>query len=347
MSNSNKLTDIRSLGEFGLIRHLTKDFRNRQESTQLGIGDDAAVIQYEDGPTIISTDLLIEGIHFDLMYASLQHLGYKSIVVNLSDIYAMNALPKQVTVSLAVSSKFSVEALESLYDGIEKACRYYGVDLIGGDTTSSRIGLVISVTALGTVEPDKIVRRSTANVEDIVCVTGDLGAAYLGLQVLEREKKVFIDNPDMQPKLEMYQYLIERQLKPEARKDVIELFDKLDILPTAMIDLSDGLSSDLRHICEQSKVGAHIFEENLPIHPAAHKLAFEEFKISPTTCALNGGEDYELLVCLTPDDWKKVEGAGKMTAVGKIVEMEKGIKLFTPNQEGFDLVAQGWNAFGS
>jgi len=343
MSNNNNLTDIRTLGEFGLISHLTKDFRNRNDSTKLAIGDDAAIVQYDGTPTVISTDLLVEGIHFDLSYVSLKHLGYKSIMVNLSDIYAMNAYPQQVTVSLAISSKFSVEALDSLYEGIELACRYYGVDLIGGDTTTSRMGLLISVTALGTNQEDRIVKRSTAKVGDLIGVSGNLGAAYLGLQILEREKKVWLEDPTMQPQLEEHKYLVERQLKPEARKDIVELFEKLDVVPTAMIDVSDGLSSDLIHICKQSKVGAHIFEENLPIDKEAYDLAVNEFKISPTTCALNGGEDYELLFCINPNDLSRLDSAENIKIIGRVVEESEGTKLFTPNKDSYDLVAQGWN----
>lgn len=347
MDNNNSFTNIKDLGEFGLINRLTKNFSALNASTLKSIGDDAAVLRYDDKtPIVLSTDLLVEGIHFDLMYTPLKHLGYKSIIVNLSDIYAMNARPQQVTVSLAVSSRFTVEALEELYDGIQQACHFYGVDLVGGDTTSSLSGLMISVTAIGTAKSEEhIAYRNNARVGDYICMTGNLGAAYLGLQVLEREKQVWKANPDMQPQLDKYTYLVERQLKPEARKDIIDLFEKANIVPHSMIDVSDGLSSDLMHICRQSNVGARIYEENIPIHSEAHKLAFEEFKISPTTCALSGGEDYELLFTVSNEQFQKIDGKADIKVLGNITEKSEGIKLYPPKGDSFDIVAQGWNHF--
>ncbi len=345
MSDTPKPTQIHELGEFGLIKRLTKDFESVNESTILGVGDDAAIIRYDQKSVLVSTDLLIEYIHFDLAYVPLKHLGYKAVVVNLSDICAMNAFPQQITVSLGLSSSFPVEAIEELYEGIKLACKIYGVDLVGGDTTSSRTGLMISVTAMGSAEADKISRRNGAKVGDYVCVTGDFGAAYLGLQILEREKQVWKDNPEMKPQLDGYSYLVERQLKPEARKDVIRLFAEAGVVPNAMIDVSDGLSSDLMHICKQSGVGARLFEENIPINKQAHQVAMEEFKISPTTCALSGGEDYELLFCLSEEDFKKVDEKLDIKLVGRIVDESEGMKLFDPKGQSFDLVAQGWNHF--
>lgn len=344
MSEKQKTTPLSELGEFGLIRHLSKNFPIRNpENTLLGIGDDAAILKYPNNNIVVSTDLLIEGIHFDLMYAPLKHLGYKAVVVNLSDIYAMNATPKQITFSMALSSKYSLEAVQELYDGVEQACRFYGVDLIGGDTTSSRIGMCLSITAIGSIEEGKEVKRDGAQVGDYVCVTGNLGAAYLGLQILEREKKVYIENSEMLPKLDDYSYLVERQLKPEARKKVIELFEKMSVQPTAMIDVSDGLSSDLLHICHESEVGADIYEENLPINELAKKVAVEEFKISPTTCALSGGEDYELLFTLKKSDFAKIDGMIDVSIIGNIVEKDKGVHLHPPKGNKFAITAQGWN----
>lgn len=340
-----KLTDIKDLGEFGLIDHITNNFVAKKASTIKAIGDDAAVLDYGENNLLVSTDLLVEGIHFDLSYSPLKHLGYKSVIVNLSDIYAMNGIPQQITVSIAVSSRFPVEALEEFYAGIQLACHLYNVDLIGGDTTTSRSGFMISVTAIGTAKKDRISYRSGAKVDDYICVSGDLGGAYLGLQVLEREKKVWQADENMQPQLEEYSYLVERQLKPEAQKWVIELFEKANILPSAMIDISDGLSSDLLHICKQSEVGATLFEENIPIHQQAFDLAFKEFNISPTTCALSGGEDYELLFTTTSEELKKIDDQHQIKVIGRIVEKSKGVKLQSPNGDSFDITAQGWKAF--
>ena len=295
MANSSaKRTELGQLGEFGLIEHLTKQIKLQNTSSVVGVGDDAAVIDHRQGLTVVSTDLLIEGIHFDLSYTPLKHLGYKSVVVNLSDIYAMNAIPKQITFSIGISNRFSVEGLEEIYAGIRAACERYGVDLVGGDTSSSNKGLLISVTAMGVGQADKLTYRNTAKVGDLICITGDLGAAYLGLQILEREKQIYLSDPNVQPDLDNQSYLIGRQLKPEARKDAIEVFNKVGLVPTAMIDISDGLSSELFHICRQSNVGAFIEESGVPIHPDTQMQALK-FQMDPITCALSGGEDYELL----------------------------------------------------
>lgn len=344
MAEEKKLTNINTLGEFGLIDRLTKDFSNINESTELGIGDDAAVLNHGNKKTVVSTDLLVEGIHFDLMYMPLKHLGYKSIVVNLSDIYAMNAEPKQVTVSLAISSKFPVEALEELYEGIHLACKNYKVDLIGGDTTSSLTGLVISVTAIGEANQEDLCYRSGAKEGDLICVTGDLGASYLGLQILEREKQIYLEHPEVQPELENAQYLIERHLKPEARRDVIRFFKEAGLKPTAMMDISDGLSSDIKHICRQSKVGCEINEAQVPISEDAYHMALN-FNIDPITCALNGGEDYELLFTIQPEDETKIADESAFVIIGQITKAENGQVLVTKSGNRHPLKAQGWNHF--
>jgi len=298
-------TPLSELGEFKLIDHLTQHFRLEQESTIKGIGDDAAVLQFKDTNVVVSTDMLVEGVHFDLSYMPLKHLGYKAIVVNLSDIYAMNAKATQVTVSIAVSNRFPVEALEELYDGISTAAKLYNVDVVGGDTTSSTSGLIISVTAIGTVGKDKLALRSGAQPNDLLVVSGDIGGAYMGLQVLEREKEVFKVNPGNQPDLTMYTYIIERQLKPEARKDVIELLEQLEVKPTCMIDISDGLSSEIIHLCKESEVGIDLYENKIPLDPQVISTC-EEFNIDSTTIALNGGEDYELLMTIAQKDFDKI-----------------------------------------
>ena len=344
MSTEEKRTDISKYGEFGLIDHLTRSIDLQNRSSVKGVGDDAALIDNGNHLTVVSTDLLLEGIHFDLMYNPLKHLGYKAIVVNLSDIYAMNAQPKQVTVSLGVSNRFSVEALEELYAGIKAACEHYKVDLVGGDTTSSNQGLVISVTAIGQGEKEKMTYRSGTKVGDILCVTGDLGAAYLGLQLLEREKQIFLSQPEVQPDLESQKYLVGRQLKPEARKDMIELFAKNNIVPTAMIDVSDGLSSDLMHICKQSGVGAIVEESGVPIHPEAQQMAIK-FKLDPITCALSGGEDYELLFTIEEKDLPAVRLLPDIYIMGEIVPKEDGIKLHTKGGNIHPIKAQGWDHF--
>ena len=338
------MTDVNTLGEFGLIEHLTKDFQRRNPTTKVGIGDDAAVLMYGDAPIVVSTDLLVEGIHFDLIYSPLKHLGYKAVVVNLSDIYAMNARPHQVTVSIAISSKYTVEALDELYAGIREACRIYGVDLVGGDTTSSPRGMTISVTAIGTVQEEKITYRSGAKKGDILCVTGNLGGAYLGLQILEREKQLYMDNPGIQPDLEEQKYVLECQLKPEARKDMIEHFDKAQLVPTAMIDISDGLASDLMHICKASGVGAYIEETKIPLNQEAQLLALK-FQLDPVTTALNGGEDYELLFTIKEADLEKVRLMPSTYIIGEITEAKDGVTLHTNGGNIHPLKAQGWNHF--
>ncbi|MBN8683158.1 MAG: thiamine-phosphate kinase [Chitinophagales bacterium] len=337
-------TDVNTLGEFGLIEHLTRNFPLQQSSSLKGVGDDAAVMQFGSDCTVVSTDMLVEGIHFDLAYTPLKHLGYKAVSVNVSDIYAMNARPRQITVSLAISNRFSVEALDELYEGIRAACEHYGVDLVGGDTTSSLKGLVISVTAIGQAPETDLVYRNGAQVGDLICITGDLGAAYLGLQLLEREKRIWQENPGVQPDLEEQKYAIGRQLKPEARKDIIEVFRKVDLKPTAMIDISDGLASELFHICRQSKVGALIEESGVPIHPDAQMLALK-FKLDPITCALSGGEDYELLFTIKPSDADKIRMLPEIYIAGEIMRAEDGIKLQTKGGNLHELKAQGWTHF--
>ncbi len=337
-------TDIGELGEFGLIDHLAGGFKNKRKETIKGIGDDAAVLDYGGQPVVVSTDLLIEGIHFDLMYHPLKHLGYKAVIVNLSDICAMNAIPKQVTVSIAISNRFSVEAIDELYDGIRVACEAYDIDLVGGDTTSSPSGLMISITAIGSNPMEKLAYRSGAKVGDILCVTGDLGSAYLGLQILEREKQVFLANPDMQPELSEKKYLVGRQLKPEARLEAVQYFEKSNLIPTAMIDVSDGLASDLLHICKASGVGAFVEEAQVPIHDEARMQAIE-FKLDPITCALSGGEDYELLFTVDPKDLEKVRFMNSVYIIGEITPKEDGVTLHTSGGQIHPVTAQGWKHF--
>lgn len=344
MAEDKKVTPISILGEFGLIDRLTSGFDTIQPSTLKGVGDDAAVIDNQGKKTVISTDLLAEGIHFDLVYTPLKHLGYKSVVVNLSDIYAMNAEPHQITVSLALSSRFTVEALDELYAGIKLACKNYRVDLVGGDTTSSLSGLVISVTAIGTASEDELVYRNGAKEGNLICVTGDLGAAYLGLQILEREKRIYLEHPGLQPELEDADYLIGRQLKPEARKDVIEYFKEMGIKPTSMMDLSDGLSSDIMHICTQSGAGCQIFEGEVPLSEDAYNMALK-FNLDPITCALNGGEDYELLFTIEAEDETKLGGDDTFSIIGQITKEEDGYILVTKSNNRHPLKAQGWNHF--
>jgi thiamine-monophosphate kinase len=336
-------TSIASLGEFGLVKHLTKHFKINQEGTLKSIGDDAAVLDFKDAKVVVSTDLLIEGVHFDLSYMPLKHLGYKAVVVNLSDICAMNATPTQITVSVAVSNRFPLEALEEFFAGITLAAEVYGVDVIGGDTTSSQKGLIISITAIGEAKLDELCYRNGAKEGDLLVVSGDLGAAYMGLQVLEREKQVFQVNPNNQPALEDYTYLIERQLKPEARKDIKELLEKLEVQPTAMIDVSDGLSSEILHICEQSAVGCNLYEEKLPLDPQFINVC-EEFNIDSTTIALNGGEDYELLFSIKMEDYDKIKHNPNFTVIGHIVAQTEGAHLVTRANTKIELKARGWNA---
>ncbi|MCP3928494.1 MAG: thiamine-phosphate kinase [Bacteroidetes bacterium] len=342
--NNTKRTDVNELGEFGLIKYLTKNIQLKNPSTLKGVGDDAAVIENGKEMTIVTTDMLVEGIHFDLMYMPLKHLGYKAVVVNLSDIYAMNAIPRQITVSLAMSNRFSVEAIEEIYEGIYAACKNYGVDLVGGDTVSSPKGLYISVTAIGQGEKDKLTYRNTAKVGDLICITGNVGAAYLGLQLLEREKQIYLSNPGVQPDLEGQDYIVGRQLKPEARSDMIELFEKGKLVPTAMIDVSDGVASEIFHICEQSNVGAIIEESGVPIHPDAEMMALK-FQLDPITCALNGGEDYELIFTIDPKDIEKVKYLPDIYIMGEIVDKKEGVKLHTKGGNIHDLQAQGWKHF--
>lgn len=339
-----KKTSLSSLGEFGLIDHLTASFSLNKKSSVRGIGDDAAVLNFENTSTLVTTDLLIEGIHFDLSYVPLKHLGYKAVMVNLSDIYAMNGTATQITVSIAVSNRFPLEALEELYAGIGLACKTYDVDLVGGDTTSSTSGLMISVTAIGVADAKKIAYRKGAHQNDLIVVTGDLGSAYMGLQVLEREKAVFKANPNNQPDLEMYTYLIERQLKPEARKDIPALLQALEVEPTSMIDISDGLSSELLHLCKESEVGCDLYEDKLPLDPTFIN-ACEEFNLDSTTIALSGGEDYELLFTITQDDFPKIKGNPNLTVIGHITDASMGANLVTRGSEKIPLTAQGWKSF--
>ncbi len=342
LENKNTpLTPLSSLGEFKLIDHLTQFFDIKNDSTIKGIGDDAAVIK-SDKEILISTDLLIEGVHFDLSYMPLKHLGYKAVMVNLSDIYAMNGVASQITVSIAVSNRFPLEALEELYSGIQLACNKYKIDLIGGDTTSSTKGLLISITAIGEAKKENICYRSQAKTNDLLVVSGDLGGAYLGLQVLEREKQVFEVNPTAQPDLSEYTYLIERQLKPEARKDIVELLDKLEVKPTSMIDISDGLSSEILHICKQSKVGCDLYEDKIPLDPQVITTS-DEFNLNPTTIALSGGEDYELLFTIKQADYDKIKGNPHLTVIGHMTANEKAYLVTKANQK-IELLAQGWNA---
>lgn len=337
-------TEIKDYGEFGLIHHLTKNIELQNASSILGVGDDAAVIDHFGKQTVVTTDMLIEGVHFDLSYTPLKHLGYKSVVVNLSDVYAMNATPTQITMSIGISNRFSVEALEEFYDGVYVACEEYGVDLVGGDTCSSQKGFIISVTAIGEVVPEKVVQRSTASKGDLVCVSGDLGGAYIGLLFLEREKKILAESPGVQPDLENESYVIGRLLKPKARKDIHEFLEEKGIVPTSMMDISDGLSSELLHICEKSGVGCVVYEEKLPISDDSRSAAYK-FQIDPTACALSGGEDYELLFTIKQEDYEKLTLNEQISVVGYITEAEQGAKIKTKGGNTYDITAQGWNAF--
>ena len=341
LENKNtQFTPLSNLGEFKLIEHLTKHFTVKNKSTIKGVGDDSAVIKMEH-EVLISTDLLIEGVHFDLSYVPLKHLGYKAVMVNLSDIYAMNGIATQITVSIAVSNRFPLEAIEELYAGIKLACSKYKIDLIGGDTTSSNKGLLISITAIGKAKKENICYRNGAKPNDLLVVSGDLGGAYLGLQVLEREKQVFEVNPNVQPDLTEYTYLIERQLKPEARKDIIELLKELNVKPTSMIDISDGLSSEILHLCKQSNVGCNLYEDKIPLDPQVITTS-EEFNLNPITIALSGGEDYELLFTISQNDYNKIKGNPNLTIIGHITSLEKAYLVTKANQK-IELIAQGWN----
>ncbi len=338
---SNERTEISSLGEFGLIDHLTKNNEIRNASTLLSVGDDAAVIDNFGKQTVVSTDMLVEGIHFDLMYTPLKHLGYKSVVVNLSDIYAMNATPTHITLSIAFSNRFSLEALDEFYEGVYAACEKYGIDLVGGDTTSSQKGFIISITAIGEVTPDKYVKRSTANKSDLLCVSGFLGAAFLGLTILEREKKVYSET-GVQPDLENQAYIVGKLLKPEARKDIIEFLSDSEIMPTSMIDISDGLSSEILHICKQSNVGCVLYEDKIPINEEARQYAYK-LELDPTACALSGGEDYELLFTIAQADYEKLLLNEQISVIGYMTAPEEGTHLITRGGNKHALVAQGWN----
>jgi len=340
--NQNR-TSLSELGEFGLIDHLTEHFKVTHSTTVKGVGDDAAILSFDEKQVVITTDLLVEGVHFDLSYMPLKHLGYKSVMVNLSDVYAMNASASQITVSIGVSNRFPLEALEDLYAGIQAACTNYNVDLIGGDTTSSNVGLVISITAIGTAFAKAITERSGAKASDLLVVTGDLGAAYMGLQVLEREKQVFEANPNNQPDLEQYSYIVERQLKPEARKDIVHLLEQLGVKPTSMIDVSDGLSSEILHLCKNSKVGCNLYEDKIPLDPQVINVC-EEFDIDSTTIALSGGEDYELLFTISQEDYPKIKANPNFTVIGHMTEEREGSHLVTRANTKIPLIARGWNA---
>lgn len=337
-------TEVSDLGEFGLIDRLAGKIERYHESTVKGIGDDAAVLDCGDIFRVVTTDLLLEGVHFDLSYCPLKHLGFKAVAVNVSDVAAMNAIPKEVTVSIALSNRFSVEAVEELYEGIRIAAAHYKVDVIGGDTTASRAGLVISVTAIGEVEKDKITYRSGASVNDIVCVTGDLGGALLGLQVLEREKQVFLTNPDMKPDLEKYAYITGRQLRPDARMDIVHELRELGVVPTSMMDISDGLASEMFHVAKASQVGITIYEDKLPIDKETYDVAVE-FNMDPVTAVLNGGEDYELLFTISQTDFPKLEKHPDIHFIGHISERGEGLNLVTKSGTAVRVKAQGWKHF--
>ena len=345
MLENTTRTELKTLGEFGLIKHLTEFVELYNPSTSKGIGDDAAVIKYDnDKSTVVTTDMLVEGVHFDLTYVPLKHLGYKAIMVNLSDVCAMNAQPKQITVSIAASNRFSVEALEELYAGMLFACKKYQIDLVGGDTTSTTSGLVISITAIGEAKAEDLVYRNGAQEKDLLCVSGDLGGAYMGLQVLEREKFVFKDNPKLQPDLVGNDYILERQLKPEARVDIIELFKTLQIKPTSMIDVSDGLASEILHLCNQSNVGCELYEEKIPIDPQTYDRA-REFDLDPTVCTLSGGEDYELLFTIPMSEYDKIKNVPDFTIIGHMTAASSGVNLIAKAGTSHPITAQGWNSF--
>jgi thiamine-monophosphate kinase len=342
--NAAGRTELSSVGEFGLIEIIARSVVLHHPETLQGIGDDAAVIESGHQVLLVSTDTLAEGVHFDLTYTPLKHLGYKAIVANLSDIYAMNAIPKQVLTSLAVSNRFSLEAVEEIYSGINMACKHYRVDLVGGDTNSSASGLILSVVAIGTANKEDVVYRHTASANDLICVTGDLGAAYMGLQLLNREKRIFLENPSVQPDLTGYDYLLERQLKPEARQHIIEFFRSSRLKPTSMIDISDGLASELFHLCTRSGTGCLIYENKIPVDIKTAELA-EEMHLHPITCALNGGEDYELLFTIHPSDLEKVKGHKDISVIGYMTAREQGLKMIAESGQEVELKAQGWNAF--
>ncbi len=342
--NKENRTELSSLGEFGLIEHIASAVELKNPESIKGIGDDAAVIDNGNEMTVVTTDMLVEGVHFDLTFQPLKHLGYKAVSVNLSDVYAMNAIPKQIIVAIAISNRFSLEAIEELYEGIQMACEKYSVDLVGGDTTSSTSGLVISVTALGKAKKEDLVYRNGAGVGDLICVSGDLGGAYVGLQLLEREKKIFLENPKIQPDLSNADYILERQLKPEPRKDIIDKLKQVGVLPTAMIDISDGLSSEVMHLCKQSGTGCTLYEDKFPIDPQTYEKA-REFNLDPTVCALSGGEDYELLFTIKQTDYEKLRMHIDISIVGHMVAKEEGLHLVDKSGNQVKLQAQGWKAF--
>lgn len=342
-SNTGR-TELSSLGEFGLIKHLTKGIEPRHPESHKGVGDDAAVLFYGDNAILWTTDMLTEGVHFDLSYVPLRHLGYKAVTVNLSDIFAMNGTPKQILVSLGISNRFSVEAIEELYDGMLLACKKYNIDLVGGDTCSSASGLIINITALGEAKKEEVVYRNGAKENDLICVTGDLGAAYMGLQLLEREKAVFEENPKIQPDLGGNDYILERQLKPEAKGDLVQIFKEIGIRPGSMIDISDGLASELLHICTQSGTGCRIYEEKIPIDSQT-SIAAHSFRLDPTICALSGGEDYELLFTIQQSDYEKIKNRGEISIIGHVTAKEAGCQLITRAGTQIQLTAQGWDAF--
>ena len=344
MFENKERTSIEELGEFGLIKHLTDSFKIKHESSIKGVGDDAAVLEFKDKQVLVSTDLLLEGVHFDLSYVPLMHLGYKAVQVNLSDIYAMNGVATQITVSLGVSSKFPLEAVEEIYKGISLACNKFNIDLIGGDTSSSKQGLIISITSIGYAEKDEVVYRNGAQEGDLLCVSGDLGGAYMGLQILEREKQVFLENPQIQPDLDGKDYIIERQLKPEGRRDIVDLLAQIKVKPTSMIDVSDGLASEILHITTQSEKGCTIYEDKLPIDPVTFETA-RELGLDPTVCALNGGEDYELLFTVKQADYDKIKNDVDITVIGHITDKNSGVKMISKSNIVHELKAQGWNAF--
>ena len=337
-----KTTPVSELGEFGLIKYIAEAFPAKNKETIKGIGDDAAVLQHEGLNTVVTTDILVEGVHFDMTYCPLKHLGYKAVVVNLSDIYAMNATPKQIVLSLALSSRYTLEAVEELMQGVQLACEFYGVDLVGGDTTSSKVGLILNVTAIGVAKTEELVYRSGAKEHDLLCVSGDLGGAYMGLQVLEREKAVYQESSEIQPDLKGLDYILERQLKPEARRDIIALFKKQQVTPTSMIDISDGLASEILHLCQQSEVGCRLYEEKIPIDHLTAQTA-EQFGLNPVTCALNGGEDYELLFTIKQSDYDKIKSSGEIHVIGHITEAQEGAHLVTKTNQLIALKAQGWD----
>jgi len=346
MEKKEKKKVLQDLGEFGLIERITKSIKLNNKSSLKGVGDDAAVLDYSKNKVVVSTDMLIEGIHFDMTFTPLKHLGYKAVTANISDIYAMNAYPKQITVGLGLSSKYTLEAIDEIYEGIYLACEKYGVDVVGGDTTSSINGLVISITAIGEGQENNLTYRNGAKENDLLVVSGDLGGAFMGLTVLQREKEVWKSDPNMQPDLEGHDYILEKQLKPEARKDIVDLFKELKLKPTSMIDISDGLASEIFHICKESNVGCQLYETKIPIDPTTHKTSMD-FNINPTVSALNGGEDYELLFTVDQADYEKIKNSMDLTVIGHVTKKEAGINLISNGDVSTPLKAQGWDHLSS